>query len=492
MCNVHSKRISNRQPTLKSWLPALPAIIAGTLLFLCCSRATAADGFSSLGHQANMVFTDGDRSHWHLNGSFVESQYSVSRAGIDWTANLRRFEPSGDIRWGYFGKEQPTPDNFASNSGRLSGRAFFFEPYTRASLAMTFPSQSIKAEGEIRFREDDNNESFIAFGVHSNPYLGMDIRYGRFYPFPSYSELYFTPFDDGSIISAEGGKLWWDNPASITDFSLKASYPQRAEFVFRIRDVNLRTTKPQYGDIPMGSYTGEMYGGWRIREGIVTVGPYSGWTHKLHYRQLDLNCDSLTAHDGGLKFAHFGLVEADGHMWTYSAVSDRYELDMNIGRAEGRVQGVIQAWPFLQGLYRFLGERRHFIVEGKLHWFHASVSSPVWERRNWGMRACLSYLQVKPDFSYASWRPYFIGMGMDDLRSGQLELIRADLLRVQIRPYYKWSQFRIDAQIAQWIPIYTKEKPDPELSTPPSGDSAGNGSNVFGGFTASVVLTAEF
>ena len=165
---------------------------------------------------------------------------------------------------------------------------------------------------------------------------------------------------------------------------------------------------------------------------------------------------------------------------------------MNIGRAEGRVQGVIQAWPFLQGLYRFLGERRHFIVEGKLHWFHASVSSPVWERRNWGMRACLSYLQVKPDFSYASWRPYFIGMGMDDLRSGQLELIRADLLQVQIRPYYKWSQFRIDAQIAQWIPIYTKEKPDPELSTPPSGDSAGDGSNVFGGFTASVVLTASF
>jgi hypothetical protein len=189
-------------------------------------RAAWSDGFSSLGHQANMVFTDGDRSHWHLNGSFVESQYSVSRAGIDWTTNLRRFEPSGDIRWGYFGKEQPTPDNFASNSGRLSGRAFFFEPYTRASLAMTFPSQSIKAEGEIRFREDDHTESFIAFGVHSNPYLGMDIRYGRFYPFPSYTELYFTPFDDGSIISAEGGKLWWDNPATMTDFSLKASYPK--------------------------------------------------------------------------------------------------------------------------------------------------------------------------------------------------------------------------------------------------------------------------
>jgi hypothetical protein len=83
-------------------------------------------------------------------------------------------------------------------------------------------------------------------------------------------------------------------------------------------------------------------------------------------------------------------------------------------------------------------------------------------------------------------------MGMDDLRSGQLELIRADLLRVQIRPYYKWSLFRIEAEIAQWIPIYSKERPDPEPSAPPSGDSAGDGSNVFGGFTASLVLTAEF
>ncbi len=474
-------------------MPAAIVVLMTALFVLGGFRAAWPDGFSSLGHQANMVFTDGDRSRWHLNGSFVETQYSANRAGIDWTANLRRFEPSGDVRWGYFGKEQPVPDNFASNSGRLSGRAFFFEPYTRVSLAMAFPDQSVKAEGEIRLREDDHTESFIAIGVHSNPYLGMDIRYGRFYPLPSYSELYFTPFENGGIISAEGGKLWWDNPASLTDFSLRAAYPEQAEFVFRIRDIDLSTTKPMYGDIPMGTYTGELYGGWRLREGVLTVGPHLGWTHKLHYRQLDLNCDSLTAHDGGLKFAHFGFIEANGHMWSYSAVAHRYELNMNIGRAEGRVQGVLQAWPFLNGLYRFLGERRHFVVEGKLHWSHFAAGAEVWERPRWGMQACLSYLRVKPDFSYASWRPYFIGMGMDDLRSGSLELIRADLLQVKVSPHYKWSLFRIDAQIAQWVPVYSKERPDPESSpAPPSGDSAGESSNVFGGFTASLVLTASF
>jgi hypothetical protein len=488
---MHAKRVSNRQPTCKSRLPDKIVVLLTAMFVLSGFQAASTSGFSSLGHQANLVFSDGDRSRWQINGSFVETEYSVSRSGVDWTANLRRFEPSGDVRWGYFGKDQPVPDNFASNSGRLSGRAFFFEPYTRASLAVGFPSESIKAEGEIRFREDDHTESFISLGVHSNPYLGMDVRHGRFYPFPSYSELYFTPFESGGIIDAEGGKLWWDIPGSLTDFTVKASYPQRVEAVFRLRDVNLRTTKPMYGDMPMGTYTGELYGGWTIREGAITVGPFSGWTQKLGYRQFDLDCDSLTAHDGGLKFAYFGLVEADGYMWTYAANTDRYTMAMNVGRAEGRIKGVLQAWPFLSGLYRFLGERRHFVVDGKLHWFHASASAPVWDRNRWGMRTCLSYLQVKPDFSYESWRPYFIGMGVDDLRTGQLELIRADLLRVQIRPFYKWSLFQITGEIAQWVPLHTKERPDQEPSAPSAGGD-GEGHNVFGGFTASLVLTAEF
>jgi hypothetical protein len=430
-----------------------------------------------------------------LYQSFLTAYYSTSYGGIGLTAGLSHRKPSGDLRWGYFGHEENAPiETDDPDGGRLSGRVYLFEPTTKMSIMAEWPEGTGFCRGEIRFREDDQTEYLGSIGVRPHRFLYAEFEHGRVYPFPAFSELYYAPFAADGIIGHEGGKVLWKMPASQYQIKLAASYYDKFEVTFRNLDMRLLTELPQFGDYPLGTYTGQVYGGWLYNDAGVSLKIYENWRGRVRFQELSLNCDSLTAHDGGLKFAHFGVVEGNGHIWSCRIMYEDYVVEIQRGRAEGWAKGTVQAWPFLQGLYHFIGERRHFIVDAKIRWLQTSLKSGLYNGSWINLDGCLSYLRVKPDMSYITWRPYFFGMGVDDLRAGSLDLERADLVLVQLLPQVTWSNIKISLDISQWVPLYSRTISDSQ--TDDNNDGEGGVSedkqSVWGGFTALLVITAAF
>jgi len=474
--------------------PAIILAVIVALALICDMSYAEVSDFSSLGHQTQLVYRDGHSSRWIMHRSFLESHLSFQKMGLDWQAGLHHFEPSGDLRWGYYGHESSAPSpNDDDNGGRLSGRVYLFEPYTSLSLISELPSGYIRGRVEIRYRRDDRIEfggkawvrpvSFVA------AYLGLE----RYYPFPDYSELFYLPFSADDLVGAEGGKLFWNVPASKVDAGCVLKHQDRMALDYRYVQTGLLSERPEYGDFPSSTYTAQLFGGWKYHEAGLTIKTGREWENRLQYRKISLATDSLTAHDGGLKFGHFGVVEGDGYMWSYGVDYKTINLALDWGRIRGRLQGSIEAWPFLEDLYRFLGERRHFIAEGSVRWFHAASWHGLYSNAWFGIEGGIDYVRISPEARYATWRPYMFGWGIDDLRVGQLDLIRADLIRVKLRPEIKWSYFNFLLDISQWAPVsdaYRSENRSGADSGAGSADGLGDGRDVWGGFSISVTVSA--
>jgi hypothetical protein len=165
----------------------------------------------------------------------------------------------------------------------------------------------------------------------------------------------------------------------------------------------------------------------------------------------------MQAYDGGVRFAHFGVVDADGNVQSLELDFRGWVLHARVGHAAGQAKGVVEAWPFLDGLESLLGERRHITAEGDVDWKHISLTRSIWNPGLHRLNVQLDYLHVVPDLHYATWRPAAFGFGVDDLREDSWDIVRADLLRVQVNPVLRWNRWFVDLSFSQWIPIAIKK-----------------------------------
>lgn len=454
----------------------------------------AQSSFFQAGYRTRVIYTEGDKTSWFLNRSYIESRFATSNHGISLIGKVGRHDPTGDFRWGYFGHEQSAPVISGDpNGGRLSGRIYFFEPYTSLMVsASTFRSR-IRAAAEVRFLDYGHTDFYVRLGLRPIEYVGLELERGQTHPLPEYSELFFDPYAEGGLIGSEGGPLFWNIPADVLSFKISADVDDKFSISYKYRHADLSAEQPSYGDSPLGTYTAEAYGGWSDASGFIEFGPRPENRHRLAYHEFRMVLDTLTFHDGGLKFAHFGIFKGGGHFWSYRFIYDDWQFAVNAGEATGSAFGTFQAWPFLEGLYRFLGERRHFILRGEINWMYASCRSFLGKVRGVSFVGMLDYVRVKPNFSYETWRPIFAGLGKDDYRAGDLDIISADLVRVRINPHYSWRQYGIHLLVSQWVPVRTRKRSDINSApAQPGSGSQDNGPTVWGGFSASLRLSAAF
>ena len=214
------------------------------------------------------------------------------------------------------------------------------------------------------------------------------------------------------------------------------------------------------------------------------------------YRRLSYD-GNVMGYAEGHRFMHFGIVTAELHTATVRAAWRRAALEIMSLHGDGEAMGVIEAWPFVDGLARFIGERRHLIARAAIDGYRATASlrTDLWRRVS-AAWSC-SYYHLNPEAEYQTWRPVVFGFGVDDLRHEQLEIKSAQLLRVHVAPDVRIGPLLIRANVAQWIPIkVSRTGTDKEPSTGGAG-SGGEGrlpkqSHGWSGLTLGLTVQSGF
>lgn len=93
------------------------------------------------------------------------------------------------------------------------------------------------------------------------------------------------------------------------------------------------------------------------------------------------------------------------------------------------------------------------MAEGQVDWTRLDLTfGPIkWGHLNITPR--LDYYRVRPTATYVTWRPLFLGIGIDDLQRGSLDLRRADLIRLQLCMEMNWSGWNIKTAVSQLAPL---------------------------------------
>lgn len=452
--------------------------------------------YSRVGYRTFDVFAGGDRSRWRIGESYTEAQMSTETFGVRWSLNFAQSFPDGDLRWGsYASSNSLASTTGGSDNGKLSGRVFFQDSYFQTVVSAELLDRGGSTSLGWRRKSGDRHEISARLRVQPFGFLKAAIKRSREYTLPSYSELFYEYTDSEGALEREGGRLHWRAPSWVTEVRFHTTPANHLVLESAIREVDWKPDEPEPGESSPGTYVGVPDGflsDGRIRAVYVTRG---GWSVTVEFRRIRLDT-RLRAYDGGRLFAHFGIVKANGRQWSLGAEHDDWFLRLHTGEAEGEIKGVVEAWPFAKGLLRFLGERRHFVGEGDVNWKYATVGRSLWNNRKVRVNASFDYLRILPDLKYATWRPVLFGFGVDDLKSERLELVRADLVRVRLKPTMRWRCWQLELDIAQWLPLSTKKAGREHPGEPTAGQIEPSSSETseysWGGFSAAVSLGARF
>lgn len=112
-----------------------------------------------------------------------------------------------------------------------------------------------------------------------------------------------------------------------------------------------------------------------------------------------------------------------------------------------------------------LGERRHFIAQGKLSEYRAALGGEYQINKGVTIKGEAEYAILNGEGNILSWRPLFMGAGIDDLRDDSLPIQSAGLGSVALGLTHRLGRFVIDYKFEQIIPIWTRYK---EGISPPS------------------------
>lgn len=469
--------------------------LATILLVLGNREVQARLDYAEIGYKTSTVFARDNQSRCVMGETYTEARLSRKALGLRLRLNLVHSVPNGDLRWG-FGSSSDKND--VGYDGRLIGRISFEERYFQSLLSVSSPDGDILTTLGWCHKADGREEISASVWLRPLGFLRGGLKRSMEYPLPSYSELYYEYTNTGGELSREGGRIDWQAPAWSNVIELQLAPINGLLLESVIRESDFKPSVPKPGESAAGIYLGAVGGllyDSRIRARYLLK---TGWKAAIECRQIEAHM-YLKVYDGGRQFAHFGVLKAAGKMWSLRVSRHDLSFGLASGQAEGEVKGSIEAWPFLDGLLRFLGERRHFVGEANVDWNYASMTAPLYHSDRLKLKASVDYLHIRPDLKYATWRPPLFGMGMDDLKNDRLNLIRADLITLALNPVIKLNHWRVRFDFSQLIPI-SIEKRDEKKSSGKSSDqhsgktgNSGKGKNHFwGGFNATVSIRAEF
>ena len=454
--------------------------------------ATAAAGidFSRFGYRTDMLYVEGDRRQCQLGDFFSETRFSSKYFGFRGEVDLEYVVPTGRMSFGYYGApEADLSNDIGSDGGRLSGRLNLRRTYLQTRLALSTPANLVSTALEFRASDEERPDITVSVSLQPARFFRLTLSRSKFQPLPAAVDYRFEPASQDHVVGQELGTIEFQSPARAEKLEVVLTPGRSIKLSYSSQAGRFEPQRPVYGEVSMQTYTSHLYGRWSESHFKATGPiPHVGIAG-LAYRRLDLDLDSLTAIAGGLKFAHFGLLKGRGYDWRIEIQRGNWRTNCSWGNVSGRVAGVIQAWPFLDGLYGFLGERRHLIVEGELSWLHLTSSTKLHANRWFDLSGGLEYLRAKPCLTYSSWRPVIIGMGIDDLREDSFDIKRADLVQLKLSPSVKYRAWKLTAEISQWLPLAIDRVSDSGGSGASKGsDSSEEKVRRWAGFFFSLVL----
>ena len=221
-------------------------------------------------------------------------------------------------------------------------------------------------------------------------------------------------------------------------------------------------------------YLATLDGPWR--DNLYRIEVQAPWSSTVsgEYREVSADLRLLALEDGN-RFAHFGVAELDASWWEFRFTRGHLLLSVQKGEASGDLAGAVDAWPFLHGLARFIGQRRHFIGTGQLNWENITGQNSWSIVRQLRLQIGLRYLHLEPDVSYKTWRPVFMGLGVDDLRHGRLDIRSAHLVHLRVTPQINYRHWRLDISAGQWAPLSVSRWDEKDDES--TGSSSSSGSN---------------
>jgi len=468
------------------------------LLIIVCNYAGAKIEYTGTGYRTTTVYSEGNSNRWWMGESLTKARFTTENFGLKLGLSLTQSYPNGDLRWNYDDKTLSLSKVGDAENGILSGRIFFQEQYTQSQFSVA--AFSDKLISSLGWRYISNQRQEYSAGINIKPLHTLSIGFKRsnLYPLSSFSELFYTYESDGKL-EREGGQINWEAPAWMNRFSANLSLLECIDITSTISEYNFRPHLPLEGESSFGTYLGTIDGLWYDSRIKVEYKTNPDWSTDIAFRQLGIR-NHLQMYDGGKKFANFGVIEADVDIWSVGFGYKNYRLSFQTGNGQGELSGQVKAWPFVDGLLQFLGERRHFVGVAEVDWRLTTINGDMLNKRHLFLNASLDYLYVRPIMSYATWKPQSLfGIGIEDLKSGKLDIIRADLLRLTVCPTIKFSRFKIEFYVSQWLPLYTKKHENNQKSSSSSQDNGEDDNSnsdkeltKWGGFDASINLKLEF
>ena len=412
----------------------------------------------------------GNKGGWNLKKSYYKVSFSRQLRSWDWILSVRRTELGGDIAYDGIDKLnvliQPTPN-------RIQG-----------DLLVKSKQIDLTTGSWWRTAAGNKSEGGLYVTWHPTRALLGGLGYSRRHPLSYNMELYYLQ---------EGGQMEWKAPLSTWSFNINFVPMNGWAFVSTASRAEFLPVEPEVNAPSGGTYSATIDGIVRGRSFRVETIPGKGVSCALEMRELSAEV-LILGYAGGLRFAHFGQAHFSYESWTLEMRYGEQKFDFQRGTGEGDLAGAVEAWPFVSGLARFLGERRHLVTTGRANWYRLRLSDEFAIGRRLRLNTVGQFVRVNPDFRYVTWRPLAFGMGIDDLQSGRLEITRADLLQITISPKLHVRKWTLNTAVSQWVPLsITKiENPSSGADFPSNGNEDTNhssGNSAHDGFSFSAALS---
>lgn len=385
------------------------------------------------GYNADKLFNDGPTRRWSMGGTYTALTLNRSYQGWYCTFALRHTSPHGSISY--------------SESGGLVLLARPPEPHVRALLSARSSNGKISTGIWWQIGREDQQEGGIAGQWQPVQSLCASLEYSHHHPLAFQTELYY----DG-----EGGLLEWSAPASVWRYTVHITSANWWSISSETSVANLSPGQPQDGNTLSNGYLAAVDGLWRDGLFRIETVPFAYAKIAGEYREISADT-RLQGFWDGHRFAHFGVLEFAARLWSLRFTLGHFQVRLEKGKAEGDLAGTVEAWPFTEGLARFIGERRHLVGTGVLTWKGTDLSDDIRIGRRVRLRTGLRYLYVEPDVRYTTWRPVAFGLGIDDLQWGRLEVRSAHLLHIALKPQVDFHQWSLELAAGQWIPLAVRK-----------------------------------
>lgn len=381
------------------------------------------------GYRTNQWIGRGSKIGWEPGETYYSVFYGRRLWGWKWTLSARHSKQRGRLAY--------------SNASEF--KALIRPQQNRLQAAVHIQSNRLNliSGGWWRTATETEFEGGLFFGWRPMRTLFGGIEYSRLQPLANHMELYYLQ---------EGGSIKWLAPLSSWSYAIHFMPLEGWTVVSTLSRAHFLPNEAEFREQSVGTYSAAIEGLVRNHtfRAEKSARPNLSWA--VEYRQILVDARVL-GYDGAFRFAHFGQANFNANIWSVQMRYNHYRLDVQRGVAEGNLAGTVEAWPFVSGLAKFLGDRRHLVSSGVATWYFVNLSDEFTIGRRLFLQAAVRYVHLRPDLRYVSWRPVIFGMGIDDLQSGRWEIRRANLVQAVLSPRLQTRRWTLHLNFSQWIPL---------------------------------------